>query len=502
MAIDDKQAALSSCSPLSAAEQHDLQQQMSPVKGLQKPTLEIAGTKHSLEASVIFATAGPPQSPVQPGLPDDHSSSHTERVGKASAASPAAPANANSTWLDAQLELLYSNELLQATKQQAPQQVLNSWTCITAGVTDEGSIKGGGYSLRDTLDVNMLAAGEAAATAAAAGAAAGAESCQSSVAIASQAVQGLTASQLHQQQQEQHALLEGSGLSGQSTQPCSSIQFSGSPLMPAPAEPISEQQEAPATANMSAAVDAARQLPAQMMPAVQAAADEDSGCLGTTASSGGVTGCAVDPVLVNCSSLTSHTPSTAELAACWDISSSGSSRITGANAVSNKPDAAAAAEALLCAGNADYRCGNYHTAAASYTAAIERLGGTTCGMLPQQAVIEPNLMLLWMKCSLNLACCRLRQGNYRQCLAECDALKEGESAGSTSGSGCHGWQPAPGCHDDVDMTMDMSWQGLKMMSYLLHMLLLCLHHVPIACCCCDRETAADHPFHHCCCAAP
>jgi hypothetical protein len=43
-------------------------------------------------------------------------------------------------------------------------------------------------------------------------------------------------------------------------------------------------------------------------------------------------------------------------------------------------------------------------------------------------------MLLWMKCSLNLACCRLRQGNYRQCLAECDALKEGESAGSTSGS--------------------------------------------------------------------
>jgi hypothetical protein len=90
--------------------------------------------------------------------------------------------------------------------------------------------------------------------------------------------------------------------------------------------------EQPVTANMSTAVDVARQLPAQIMPAVQAAAGEDSGCLGTTAPSGGVTECAADPALVDCSSLTyiPHAPAggTAELAACSANSSSGSSKIT------------------------------------------------------------------------------------------------------------------------------------------------------------------------------
>lgn len=34
-------------------------------------------------------------------------------------------------------------------------------------------------------------------------------------------------------------------------------------------------------------------------------------------------------------------------------------------------------------------------------------------------------MLLWIKCSLNLACCHFRQGLYRACVAQCDSLLEG-----------------------------------------------------------------------------
>lgn len=35
-------------------------------------------------------------------------------------------------------------------------------------------------------------------------------------------------------------------------------------------------------------------------------------------------------------------------------------------------------------------------------------------------------VVLWLKCSLNLACCYLRQGHLRQCVAQCDGLIEGE----------------------------------------------------------------------------
>jgi tetratricopeptide (TPR) repeat protein len=80
----------------------------------------------------------------------------------------------------------------------------------------------------------------------------------------------------------------------------------------------------------------------------------------------------------------------------------------------------AAAEALLAQGNAAYTAGKYSPAVQCYAKALGSLGGSIAATTSEAGV------LLWIKCSLNLACCHLRLGQFKQCVALCDNLLEGE----------------------------------------------------------------------------
>jgi tetratricopeptide (TPR) repeat protein len=108
--------------------------------------------------------------------------------------------------------------------------------------------------------------------------------------------------------------------------------------------------------------------------------------------------------------------------------------------------------ALLQAGNAAYTAGRYAAAAKVYQAAMdvlqdsgvavgpattaaaaaaaaaakecEQAAGTAAAAAADDSEAEEGL-LLWLKCSLNLACCHFRLGHYRQCVAQCDGLLEG-----------------------------------------------------------------------------
>jgi hypothetical protein len=108
---------------------------------------------------------------------------------------------------------------------------------------------------------------------------------------------------------------------------------------------------------------------------------------------------------------------------------------------------------LLQAGNAAYTAGRYAAAAKTYQAAMDVLqdrGVVLAGHAAAAKAMSRNSsgniaaaaaaaaaageeegggeegMLLWLKCSLNLACCHFRLGHYRQCVAQCDSLLEGE----------------------------------------------------------------------------
>jgi tetratricopeptide (TPR) repeat protein len=82
----------------------------------------------------------------------------------------------------------------------------------------------------------------------------------------------------------------------------------------------------------------------------------------------------------------------------------------------------AAAEALLAQGNTAYTAGKYSPAVQCYAKALDSLGGSIAQTSSEAGV------LLWIKCSLNLACCHLRLGQFKQCVALCDGLLEGGQA--------------------------------------------------------------------------
>ncbi|KAF8056141.1 hypothetical protein HT031_006492 [Scenedesmus sp. PABB004] len=82
------------------------------------------------------------------------------------------------------------------------------------------------------------------------------------------------------------------------------------------------------------------------------------------------------------------------------------------------PEAAAAG--ALARGNAAYGAGSFSDAAASYRGALAHLGGDISAARSAEGVA------LWVKASLNLACCHLRLGEHQQCVALCDGLLEGE----------------------------------------------------------------------------
>jgi tetratricopeptide (TPR) repeat protein len=84
----------------------------------------------------------------------------------------------------------------------------------------------------------------------------------------------------------------------------------------------------------------------------------------------------------------------------------------------------AAAEALLAEGNTAYTAGKYSTAVTCYAKALDSLGGSIAATSSEAGV------LLWIKCSLNLACCHLRLGQFKQCVALCDGLLDGEQCNS------------------------------------------------------------------------
>jgi hypothetical protein len=74
------------------------------------------------------------------------------------------------------------------------------------------------------------------------------------------------------------------------------------------------------------------------------------------------------------------------------------------------------AQQLLQRGNAAFMTGSYAAAAQAYQAALDALGS---------APGDEQQRLLWLKLSLNLACCHLRRGHLRHCVAACDSLLEG-----------------------------------------------------------------------------
>ncbi|WIA23141.1 hypothetical protein OEZ86_010039 [Tetradesmus obliquus] len=57
-----------------------------------------------------------------------------------------------------------------------------------------------------------------------------------------------------------------------------------------------------------------------------------------------------------------------------------------------------------------------------YAKALDSLGGSIVQTTSEAGV------LLWIKCSLNLACCHLRLGQFKQCVALCDSLLEVDPA--------------------------------------------------------------------------
>jgi hypothetical protein len=59
-----------------------------------------------------------------------------------------------------------------------------------------------------------------------------------------------------------------------------------------------------------------------------------------------------------------------------------------------------------------------------YAKALDSLGGSIAATSSEAGV------LLWIKCSLNLACCHLRLGQFKQCVALCDGLLDGEQCNS------------------------------------------------------------------------
>lgn len=90
----------------------------------------------------------------------------------------------------------------------------------------------------------------------------------------------------------------------------------------------------------------------------------------------------------------------------------------------------AAAQSLLAAGNAAYTNGSYAVAAKLYRSAMDKLAEQRSssnsfeGMQCYNGHNSDDMVVT--KCKLNLACCHLRMGQYRQCLAECDAILDGE----------------------------------------------------------------------------
>jgi tetratricopeptide (TPR) repeat protein len=94
----------------------------------------------------------------------------------------------------------------------------------------------------------------------------------------------------------------------------------------------------------------------------------------------------------------------------------------------NTPEAAA--EALLAQGNTAYTAGRYSPAVQCYAKALDSLGGSIAQTTSEAGV------LLWIKCSLNLACCHLRLGQFKQCVALCDSLLEGEQQWSRAVAYC------------------------------------------------------------------
>jgi hypothetical protein len=80
---------------------------------------------------------------------------------------------------------------------------------------------------------------------------------------------------------------------------------------------------------------------------------------------------------------------------------------------------------LLQQSNAAFAHNRFAEAACGYQAALDVLEGGSGGGAPQLGG-DAAQRLLWLKCSLNLACAHLRQGHLHQCVAACDSLLEGE----------------------------------------------------------------------------